>query len=289
MTSRLIRFPLWALACLALTATTAPLHAQGEAESDPRHILLIGDSHTQGAFGWALDYLLRDGIEGSVVATYAVCASSPISWIKGYKHFCGSLIRGEAYKTDSKRPGLVGRGLKGGTQRPPVIMGLLRQHKPDTIVIALGENLKGMSSERTTATVAALARRLECYKRGVETEDACQALDLSTRAAERDLSCVWVLPHFSRSKGTPKALARLYKDVDDALGDTCRTLDSRPLTCKKGYEDSSFVCDSANYHLSAQRYRLWALGTMDKLTEMLDLPLSQDTFIDTVRTHWELD
>ena len=179
MTSRVF-FKLWV--CCALLGSSSTLLAQEDPPaSNEKHVLLIGDSHTQGAFGWALDYMLRDGVKNSVVATYAVCASSPVSWIKGHKHHCGSLTRGEGYKIDSKHPGLVGRGLKTGSHRPPVIMSLLRKHSPDTIIIALGENLKGMSPQRTVKGATALAKRLECYKRGVETEDACRQLDLATK------------------------------------------------------------------------------------------------------------
>ena len=281
-----------ATAAFVLIALATPDLGAQEVTSDEsaqRRVLLIGDSHTQGAYGWALDYMLRAGVDKTSVATYAVCASSPISWIKGHKHRCGSLTRKESHTPDKKSPGLVGRGLKIGTQRAPVIMSLLRQHKPDTVVIALGENLKGMSPQRTRTSVSAMAKRLECYKRGVVTEDACRALDLATKSVEKELKCVWVLPHYSRSKGSPKSLERLYSTVKEGLGQTCQTIDSRPLTCKKGYEDSSFICDAPNYHLSPKRYRLWAIGTMEKLTEMLALPLVREGFIREIRTAWKFD
>ncbi len=283
-----------ALASIAFAAAMVPADAAAQEvkpqePSEGRRILFVGDSHAQGPFGWALDYLLREGIKNSTVASYAVCASSPLSWIKGFKHFCGSLTRGEDFKSDPAQPGLLGGGLKGGTQRAPRLIDLLKQHTPDTVVISMGENLKGMSSERTITGVQGLVKRLECYKRGVTVEDTCRELDLSTLKPTRALSCAWILPPYSRSKGTQQSLQRLHDDITAAVGGTCVAIDSRPLTCKQGIKDPSFVCDSGNYHLSPQRDRFWALRVMDLLVQRLRLPLAREGFASDTRKSWNIE
>ncbi len=255
---------------------------------DGRKLLLIGDSHTQGAYGWALDYMMRDGIQDSTVATYAVCASGPMSWARGsIKHHCGKLVRTEDFEPDEKDPGLKAKGLISGSHKAPKVLDLLNKHEPDVIVVALGENLKGFNLERVSEMTKDLAKRLECYKRGETNEMKCREMDLEATKPTKDLTCVWVLPHHSTAKVSLSKLERLYETLTDATRNTCSTIDSRPLTCTKGHKDPNYVCDSPhNYHLSPKRYRLWALGTLDRLAAMLELPLTREDYVDHMKANW---
>ncbi len=55
-------------------------------------VLVVGDSHTAGAFGQKLDDELR-ALPGERVATYGVCSASPNSYFAETAHSCGHLFR----------------------------------------------------------------------------------------------------------------------------------------------------------------------------------------------------
>lgn len=270
--------------------TSEPTVGVHMADNDgQRRMLLVGDSHTQGAFGWALDYLLRAGVEDSIVATYAVCASGPLSWAKGnIKHHCGRLQRGEDFKPDAESPGTKALGLEGGSHKPPRVLDLLHKHKPDTLVVALGENLKGFRRERVEDMTGEFVRRIECYKRGETNEMKCRELDLEATPVNQEVTCIWVLPHYSRAKGKPAALERLYDAITQKTKGVCTTIDSRAMTCHQGEKDPNFLCDYSNYHLPPKRYRRWAINVMATLIEMLDLPVTSDSFLNDTRENWNL-
>lgn len=98
-------------------------------------VLFVGDSHSVGPFGWAMDQHLRDA--GHTVGTYASCGSIPRWWTTGQKTTCGYFQR------DVK-------GIKISlNQSPtPLMSNLLTDIKPDVVVMEFGGNyLKTPSDE----------------------------------------------------------------------------------------------------------------------------------------------
>lgn len=181
MTRLLVAF---LLASLALPASAA-------------RVLIVGDSHTVGPFGTALDEGLRAA--GDRTTLYAVCGASS-SWWLGPKRaklsICWS-IHGEGGK-NSPQSG-------ANPELPPTARAMLAA-RPDTVIFALGSNADGSAAE----TAAAAGRLLAL-------------LDPGTR-------CVWVGP-----PPMPKRLAFIdafYRELPKVLTGTtppCELIDSRTL------------------------------------------------------------
>jgi hypothetical protein len=90
-------------------------------------VLFVGDSHSVGPFGWAMDQHLRDA--GHSVATYASCGSIPKWWVTGQTTPCGFFSRDlEGQKTQlDKSP-------------TPLMDNLLADIKPDVVIMEFGGN-----------------------------------------------------------------------------------------------------------------------------------------------------
>lgn len=127
-------------------------------------ILVVGDSHTAGAFGGALDDALR-AAPGGRVATYGVCSARPQSFLSETDHGCGRRFQDFAKKAPAKwLGGRVYRKTrpdgKGGTRevefvKTPALAQLLDDHAPTVTVVALGSNLpmSGASVRKTLALI----------------------------------------------------------------------------------------------------------------------------------------
>lgn len=96
-----------------------PIHA--------RTVLLVGDSHSVGPFGWALDQHLRDADYS--VATYASCGSIPKWWVNGQKTTCGYFERD-----------LNGNRVQLTSATTPLMSDLLYSIKPDVVIMEFGAN-----------------------------------------------------------------------------------------------------------------------------------------------------
>lgn len=131
------------LAVLLASASAAPSAA---AET----VLVVGDSHTAGPFGGALDDALR-AAPGNRVATYGVCSARPQSFLSETDHGCGRRFQDFERKAPAK---WLGRRVyrktrpdgKGGTRevefvKTPALAQLLDDHAPGAVVVALGSNL----------------------------------------------------------------------------------------------------------------------------------------------------
>lgn len=180
-------------------------------------VLVIGDSHTDGAFGRALD----DGLRSKErVATYGVCNARPSSYIDETPHHCGHMFRDFQKKEPAKwLGGRLWKGLikvKGKEThvtwvKTPALDQLLSDHTPDYVVVALGTNpIDGQGIDDIKAKIAAAGK-----------------------------SCVWVGPPTTTSP-TPKQTAAVYKllrahgVVENAV----------PYEAKNG---SCFLVDSASF------------------------------------------
>ena len=113
-------------------------------------ILVVGDSHTVGAFGQTIDDTLR-AAKGNRVATYGVCSSRPQSYLSETSHGCGHLFRDFDKKAPAKWLGArvykeSRSDGKGGTRevemvKTPELAQLLTDHTPTVVIVALGSNL----------------------------------------------------------------------------------------------------------------------------------------------------
>ncbi|MEL6177743.1 MAG: hypothetical protein AAFS10_02270 [Myxococcota bacterium] len=254
--------------------------------------LVIGDSQVQGGFGQALDYMLRASYPNSVVSTYGICSSSPMSWTNGKRHTCGMLKRPESFEPllDSK-----GEGVNYKPVRTPRLMWLMHSHRPDVLIIGLGENGKKAGEEFTRLAVATLIRYVDCYRAGLLTRAACSKAEpkalLAARANPKlELQCFWVLPPLTRKGQTPEGLQTYLSWFTETIGDSCQLVDSRPLTCITGLRDPSHVCerDNAGIHFSPRRARLWAFATFDTIMGRLGVELPPERFRREVIAAWGL-
>lgn len=198
------------LALLLLPAFAVPAAAADT-------ILVIGDSHTVGAFGRNLDDVLRR-TDGNRVATYGICAASPQSFLSETPHHCGYLLRDFNRNQPAKWLGkrvyksTVSDG-KGGTRevtmiKTPPLDQLLTDHVPTLTVVALGAN--AISADMIAKTL--------------------KLIHASNSV------CVWIGPPDTRKRSTDKIDA-IYKTLRDnkvtesvtlaeAKTDSCRLIDS---------------------------------------------------------------
>lgn len=188
------------------------------------NILVVGDSHTVGAFGGHIDEALR-AVKNYRVATYGVCSSRPQSYMSETAHGCGHVFR----DFDKKAPGkwLGSRVYKeirkvNGVDKEvemvktPELGQLLTDHTPAVVIVALGSNIpiNGPSVAKTLAMI---------HKAGA--------------------ACLWVGPPNMRrpSKDEVDAVyATLAKNKVDssvtmeaAKNDSCRLIDSREFSYLK--------------------------------------------------------
>ena len=97
-------------------------------------VLFVGDSHSVGPFGWALDQHFRDA--GHQVATYASCGSIPRWWSTGQKTPCGFFSRD-----------LKGTKVQLDQSPTPLMDNLLADLKPDVVVMEFGGNYVNTPSD----------------------------------------------------------------------------------------------------------------------------------------------
>lgn len=97
-------------------------------------VLFVGDSHSVGPFGWALDQHLRDA--GHTVGTYASCGSIPKWWTTGQKTTCGYFSR------DVK-----GTKTQLNQRSTPIMDTLLADIKPDVVIMEFGGNYVNLPSD----------------------------------------------------------------------------------------------------------------------------------------------
>ena len=94
-------------------------------------VLIVGDSHTAGYYGSHLDKMVRN--TGAVVQTYGSWSSYPEWWLNGTPTLIGFCSRDENEKI---------KKVKAGISVPtPKIKNLLKQQKPDVVIVTLGGNM----------------------------------------------------------------------------------------------------------------------------------------------------
>ena len=161
----------------------------------PRTILFVGDSHSVGSFGIAEDALLRRMGKFNV-ATYAVCGSSPDSWLSGFKTNCGYFFR------DAQ-----GHEQRGWEAETPRMTELLKTHQPAYTVVELGANMYGHTPEWIGQTSHEMAMAI----------------------VNSGSKCIWVGPPQARIQSEEK-LGQVFAGLRKSVGQYCLLFDSRKFT-----------------------------------------------------------
>lgn len=166
--------------------------------------LVIGDSHSCGAFGSKLADLLTQ--PNTQVTLYCAVSSAPQHWVRGTNPTgmkCKTYSNNKPQFTDCAPDGKV-----------PALSSLLQQNATAGVIIALGTN--SLLSNSADASYSQLSSLLN------------------------GRSCLWVgPPHLNpaQSKGFPAGrvqslennLAAFYTSLATKMG-SCRLIDSRPFT-----------------------------------------------------------
>jgi hypothetical protein len=158
-------------------------------------LLYIGDSHSVGPFGLALNENLRQ-LNLSVVS-YAYCGSIANDWYKtNGATKCGYL------EIDSN-----GVKKSGTTGSVPQFKKLLEKHHPEIVIVELATNYFGYESDEFVVN--------DMRKMGKEIIDS-------------GAQCFWVgMPTSRKLQTSHERLDRLTKE---AIGDLCTHFDSFPVT-----------------------------------------------------------
>ncbi len=136
-----------AVAAAQRTQAAGPIGRAGPIGPGTR-VLMIGDSHTVGTYGQEMDRLLRS--TGASVESYGSSGSSPSWWLRG----------------TTTRSGFVARHADGRVEQPadwraptatPRLAELIRQQRPDVLVVSLGGNMRGLGPEAVRRQVSELA------------------------------------------------------------------------------------------------------------------------------------
>ena len=192
-------------------------------------VLFVGDSHSVGPFGWALDQNMRDA--GHEVATYASCGSIPKWWTTGQKTTCGF------YSRDLK-------GIKTtlNSAPTPIMNTLLADVKPDIVVIEFGGNyLKTPSADYITKDIKAFVKKVK---------------DTGAR-------CMWITQPDSRANRAE--IPRVLKLIKEAVGNDCPIFDSTKVTSYPAGGDGTHYWSAAGTPIAKK----WAKAAFDFFTTEL--------------------
>jgi hypothetical protein len=157
-------------------------------------VLVIGNSHLVGPFGWYLDENLRNS--GLQVATYASCGSIAKWWTSGQKTTCGYFSKN-----------LKGEVVKATTHSTPNLAELLGNIRPETVLVELGANYVNTPSD--SFAINDLKTMVKTIK------------DAGAR-------CYWIGSPDSRKYRAERP--RIYRLITEAVGADCPIFNSMNVT-----------------------------------------------------------
>jgi hypothetical protein len=159
-------------------------------------VLVLGDSHTAGAYGDELDRLLR--AKGAQVHTVGSSGASADHFISGK----GTTVGFADHKVN-------GQTEKTASHATPKLEELITQDKPDTIVVNLGANFRGAGPA------------------GIKT----QVNKLGEIAKRHNIKIVWVGPPRTRDDmANPSSLQKFDQDMAAAVQPFGQYVSSAPFT-----------------------------------------------------------
>lgn len=157
-------------------------------------VLVIGDSHSVGPFGWFLDENLRKA--GYQVATYGSCGSIAKWWSTSQKTTCGY------YAHD-----LAGTVTQVSSHATPLLSELLSSVRPEAVIVELGTNYVATpSDEFVVDDLKAMVKMIK----------------------DSGASCLWVSPPDMRKFRL--SIPRLDKLIREAVAADCKIFDSQTVT-----------------------------------------------------------
>ncbi len=158
-------------------------------------LLFIGDSHSVGPFGLALNERLRT--MGARVNSYAYCGSIANDWYKnGGMTKCGYLEMNS-----------TGQSKSGTTGNVPKFRNLIEQHKPEVVIVELATNYFGYENESF-----------------ILSDMKKMAKDIIDSGAQ----CYWIgMPTSRKLENHQERISRL---TQEAIGDVCTYFNSFPVT-----------------------------------------------------------
>jgi hypothetical protein len=149
-------------------------------------VLHIGDSHSVGVYGHAIDDLMRQ--TGASVSTTAVAGSNPTWFMNGTVGKCGYYSKDENGKvvspSDWRTP-----------MQTPLLQNMIDTYKPSVLVVSLGANMVGYS----------------------ESSIRSQIDSICDKAKAAGCKIVWVGPPDSRSQDKNQ-VAKLYNVLNSEVG-----------------------------------------------------------------------
>ncbi len=163
-------------------------------QSFARTVLVIGDSHSVGPFGWALDENLR--ADGNHVYTVASCGSIPGWWYSGKQTPCGF------YRRDLK--GTKFSATKAAT---PIITELLNDVKPETVILEFGGNYLNLPSD--SFVINDIRKIIASIKNS-------------------GAKCFWITHPDTRANRS--AIPRIGRLIKEAIGESCPVFESYLVT-----------------------------------------------------------
>ncbi len=190
-----LRAVLYVIALVLTVSEALGWGLKAESAAMPPVILFIGDSHSVESFGVQEDDLLRR-IKGFRVATYAICGSTPLSWLQGAKSNCGYFLRDTA-----------GKEQRGWVAETPLLANLITTHRPSYTVVELGANMYGNPPEWVEKTSHEMAMAI----------------------VNSGSKCIWIGPPQARNQPEPE-LGRVFDALRAGVGQYCLLFDSRNFT-----------------------------------------------------------
>ncbi len=234
--SNLLKGMLGVAAGAALTLTFA--------RSVQARVLLIGDSHSVGAYGRELERLFRESEGSEHVALYASCGSSPGSWLSGRPTRCGyrekvGLQREVSVKSHATplAERVISEWIKPGTEGPS---------GRSVIVVSHGSNLVPKSLKQTEKEMRAFRDVLE-----------------RTTSSESTV-CYWVGAPDSRTFSDEKT-AQTVDVIRASLGGRCTFIDSRVYTSYPANGGDGLHFDSLGAK-GREQAKAWAKGVFSQMS-----------------------
>lgn len=168
------------------TSSSSSSNSGGPLITADSRVLHIGDSHSVGVYGHAIDDLMRQ--TGATVSTTAVAGSNPTWFMNGTVGKCGYYSKDENGKVVSPADWRT-------PMKTPLLQNMIDTYKPSVLVVSLGANMVGYS----------------------ESSIRSQIDSICDKAKAAGCKIVWVGPPDSRSQDKNQ-VAKLYNVLNSEVG-----------------------------------------------------------------------
>jgi len=235
--------------CCFLTFFTPSLNATRGGNwsfSGRSNVLMIGDSLSAGPFGKEMQEYLIEKFTDSKVYVYASCGSSPEHWLSSEPPFvskCGFRV-----KTPTKfLHGDFERGRPPEPYSTPKLESLLREIKPQVVIVQLGTNWFDVLNEKLDdEQIARLRSFVEKFASAVRAQDSRTRL-------------IWITPPDSSK------FRRIQIEVTRLISKESRRLNFLLVDSSELVRYVPGQTGSDGVHYSEADARKWAEGVQRKL------------------------